>query len=261
MILLFDIGNTSTVAGVYDDGKIIDYFRTPSKDPGDYSIAINSDVVATELRHLIFAQEKRGKKVTAAAICSVVPELTGIYIEMVEKLLRARVWILDHTADLGLRVAVDKPSQAGADRLANAVALKNLYGYPGFVIDLGTSTNFDVVNAEGDYIGGAIAPGVKTSAAELFRRASRLFPVELERPAKAIGTNTTDAVKSGIFYGSLGLIEHISSLIVKELDHPDIKIVATGGFADIFGPHSKYIQHVDPTLTLKGIAIAYERNN
>jgi type III pantothenate kinase len=260
VILLFDIGNTSSMAGLCQDGEIIDYFRTPSKDENGYSISVNSDVVATELRHLLFEQEKKGQQIDGAAICSVVPELTGLYQEMTEKMLGIKAWILDYTVDLGLKVAVDKPSQAGADRLANAVALKNLYGYPGFVIDLGTSTNFDVVSADGDYIGGAIAPGVKTSAAELFRRASRLFPVDLARPSSAIGKNTTDAMRSGIFYGSLGLIEHISSLIVAELGNPDVKIIATGGFADIFAPHSKYIQKVDPTLTLKGIMLAYERN-
>jgi type III pantothenate kinase len=261
MLLIFDIGNTSTMAGLYRDGQIVDHFRTPSKDEDDYTVAVVHDIVEAELRRLVGTGGQKSKQIDGVAICSVVPELTGVFASIIEELLGIKAWVMDHTADLGLQVAVDKPFQAGADRLANAVALKNLYGYPGFVIDLGTSTNFDVVDSAGNYIGGAIAPGVKTSAAELFRRASRLFPVKLSQPEHAIGRNTTDAMKSGIFYGSLGLIDHIASLISAELNHPDLKIVATGGFAEIFAPHSQYIQTVDTTLTLKGTAMAYERNN
>lgn len=194
------------------------------------------------------------------AICSVVPGLTDVYRDIIKKHLGIEAWVLDHNSDLGLKVAVEQPAQAGADRLANAVAAKFLFGCPAVVVDLGTSTNFDVVDQHGDYIGGAIAPGVKTSSLELFRRASRLFPVEIEKPLKAIGRNTEEAMKSGIFYGSLGLIDHILSLIIAELNHPDIKIIATGGYAERFAADSQYIQHVDITLTLKGLAIAYERN-
>jgi type III pantothenate kinase len=261
MLLVFDIGNTSTMAGLYKDGQFIDHFRTPSRDEDDYTVAVIHSVVEAELRRLVGAGDSsESQPITDVAICSVVPELTPVFVGISEELLGVDPWIMDYATELKLKVAVDKPFQAGADRLANAVALKNLYGYPGFVIDLGTSTNFDVVDSDGNYIGGAIAPGVKTSAAELFRRASRLFPVKLARPEHAIGRNTTDAMKSGIFYGSLGLIDHIASLISAELESPDLKIVATGGFADIFAPHSKYIQTIDPMLTLKGTAMAYEWN-
>jgi len=261
MILIFNIGNTSTTAALYHDGKIIDSFGTPSKDENGHSLAVNSDVVAVNLRHRLFALEKTAAKIEGAAICSVVPELTDAYVEMSKKLLKVNTWVLDHQADLGLHVKVTEPAKVGADRLANAVALKKIYGYPGFVVDIGTSTNFDVVNNDGDFIGGAIAPGPKTAAAELFRRASQLYEIDIAKPEHAIGRNTTEAMQSGTFYGALGLIEQISARIVDELNHPDIKIIATGGFAELLGPHSKYIQIVDPTLTLKGIALAYKRNN
>jgi type III pantothenate kinase len=260
MILVFDIGNTSTMVGMSENDKIIESFRMPSKENSDYKISVQSDVVAVKLRHFVFSQEKAGKKIKGAAICSVVPDLTDIYAEMVARLLNLDAWILDHKAELGLKIDVDMPEQAGADRLANAVALKNLYGYPGFVVDLGTSTNFDVVDQNGNYIGGAIAAGVKTSAAELFRRASQLYAVDIKKPEKAIGRNSTDAMRSGIFNGSLGLIDYISSLIIGELDAPDIKVIATGGYAELFAPHSKYIQKSDAELTLKGIAIAFRLN-
>lgn len=262
MILVLDIGNTSTFIGIYNNNEIIEHFRMPSKDDKEYKISVHSDVVAVKLRHFIFSQQKAGRNITGAAICSVVPDLTVIYKELIEKEFNLDAWILDHTADLGLQIDVDLPEQAGPDRLANAVALKNIHGCPGFVIDLGTSTNFDVVDSNGNYIGGAIAPGVKTSSAELFKRASRLHAIDIEKPHKAIGRNTTEAMQSGIFFGSLGLIDHIASLISYELGNGDdkIKIIATGGYAELFAPHSKYIQTVDPILTLRGIVIAYERN-
>lgn len=261
MILVFDIGNTSTMVGLYGEGNVTDHFRMPSKDDKTNSIAVDSDAVAVKLRHFVFSQQKAGNKIDGIAICSVVPELIPVYEQTAGNLLSLKAWVLNSDAELGMEVAVNKPQQVGADRLANAIALKNLYGYPGFAVDLGTSTNFDVVDADGNYIGGAIAPGVKTSSAELFRRASQLYAIEISRPDKAIGKNTTDAMRSGIFYGSLGLIDHISSLIANELSHSEIKVVATGGFAGLFAPHSKYIQKVDPTLTLKGIGMAYEMNN
>jgi type III pantothenate kinase len=261
MILIFDIGNTSTMVGLYENDKIIEHFRMPSKENGEYKISVQSDVVAVKLRHFVFSQEKAGKKIKAAAICSVVPDLTDVYAEMVEKLLGLNAWVLDHNAELGLKIDVDISEQAGADRLANAVGLKNLYGYPGFVIDLGTSTNFDVVDHSGNYIGGAIAPGIKTSAAELFRRATKLYAVDITKPERAIGRNSTDAMRSGIFNGSLGLIDYVSSLIIDELNAPDIKVIATGGYAGLFAPYSRYIQQTDSELTLKGIAMAFRLNH
>ncbi len=263
MILVLDIGNTSTFAGMYDNGEIVESFRMPSKDDKDYKISVNSDVVAVRLRHFLFSHQKAGRKIEGAAVCSVVPELTFIYKEMIDKFIDVDTWVLDHTADLGLKIDVDKPEQAGPDRLANAVAMKNIYGCPGLVIDLGTSTNFDVVDHRGNYIGGSIAPGVKTSSAELFKRASRLFAVDIAKPEKAIGRNTKQAIQSGIFFGSLGLIDHIAGLITEELkavSSDEIRVVATGGYADLFAPHSKHIQTVDQMLTLKGIVMAYERN-
>ena len=261
MIIAVDIGNTSTMVGLYENGHFINQFRTPSKDDKNFTVVVNADMVAPRLQHMITESGVFPEKVEGMAVCSVVPELTAFYLKMSETLTGKPGWELDYRSDLGLGVMVDKPSQVGPDRLANAVAVKNLFGHPAIVVDLGTSTNFDVVNAEGDYIGGAIAPGVKTSSAELFRRASRLFPIELEKPSAAIGKNTTDAMKSGIFYGSLGLIDKLLSMIIAELEHPDIKVIATGGYAELFAPHSQYIQTTDALLTLKGIVMAYERNH
>ncbi|MCP4580431.1 MAG: type III pantothenate kinase [candidate division Zixibacteria bacterium] len=260
MILLFDIGNSSSMIGLADGEQILGHFKIISKGESDYSLDIDMKSVAAQIVMLAADSGKAISAIEDAAVCSVVPELTLKFCDLAKQYFGIDAWVLDHRSDLGLKVQVDEPSQAGPDRLANAVAVKNLHGSPAIVVDLGTSTNFDVVDLHGDYIGGAIAPGVKTSSAELFRRASRLFPVELEKPDKAIGKNSANAMKSGIFYGSLGLIDHITSLIIAELAHTDIKVIATGGYAELFAPHSKYIQSVDPLLTLKGILMAYERN-
>jgi len=260
MILVIDIGNTSTMTGLYDNGEIIAHFKMPSKNEQDLGPITDDQTITDKVKDFIVSNQVVPGQLDSIAICSVVPGLTEFYREILPRRLGIKVWVLDHTVDLGLNIDVDQSAQAGADRLANAVAARFLYGYPAIVVDLGTSTNFDVVNKHGDYVGGAIAPGVKTSSLELFRRASRLFPVEIERPPKAIGRNTEDAVKSGIFYGSLGLIDHILSLIIAELNNPDIKIIATGGYAERFALESRHIQCVDMTLTLKGIALACERN-
>jgi type III pantothenate kinase len=260
MILVIDIGNTSTMTGLYKSGDIIAFFKMSSKNEQNLSLIKDDQVIAAKIKNFTTSNQIKPEQLDGIAICSVVPDLTDVYCDLAKKHFGREAWILDHTVDLGLKVAVDQPAQAGADRLANAVAARYLYGYPAIVVDLGTSTNFDVVNQHGDYIGGAIAPGVKTSSLELFRRASRLFPVEIEKPLKAIGRNTEDAMKSGIFYGSLGLIDHVLSLIIAELNHPDIKIIATGGYAERFASESKYIQCVDMTLTLKGIGLVFEKS-
>jgi type III pantothenate kinase len=260
MILVIDIGNTSVMTGLFNKGEIVAHFKMPSKNEQDLSLIKDDAAIAGKLAAFIKSNQIAPLQLDGIAICSVVPGLTDVYREILEKRLGIDAWVLDHKSKLGLKVAVEQPEQAGADRLANSVAAKFLYGYPVVVVDLGTSTNFDVVDQHGDYIGGAIAPGVKTSSMELFRLASRLFPVEIEKPLRAIGRNTEEAMKSGIFFGSLGLIDHILSLIIAELNQPDIKIIATGGYAELFAADSKYIQSVDITLTLKGIALAYERN-
>lgn len=260
MILVIDIGNTSAMAGLYHNSEIISHFKMPSKNEYDLSLITDGQIIAGKLKEFIASNQAMPRHLDGIAICSVVPQLTELYRDLMLKRFGIEAWILDHTVDLGLKVDVEQPAQAGADRLANAVAARILFGFPAIVVDLGTSTNFDVVDQHGNYIGGAIAPGVKTSSLELFRRASRLFPVEIEKPLKAIGKNTEDAMKSGIFYGSMGLIDHILSLIIAELNQPDIKVIATGGYAERFVSESKYIKYVDMTLTLKGIALAYERN-
>jgi type III pantothenate kinase len=258
MILTFDIGNTTTMAGIFEAEKLTGFGRIVLNI--ETGLAATTDEIGIKVDRFLQIYNKKGVQIEGIAICSVAPDFTALYCEMTEKYLNCKPWILDHRADLGLKIAVDQPKQVGPDRLANAIAAKTIYGSPSIVVDLGTATTFDVIDAKGDYIGGAIAPGVQTSSAELFRKAARLFPVELEKPPKYIGANTADAMKSGIFYGTLGMIDYMVSKIIGELGEDGVKVIATGGYAEKFAPYSEYIQESDAALTLRGIMLAYERN-
>jgi type III pantothenate kinase len=260
MMLAIDIGNTTIMVGMFKDGELTGHFSVTSAIAEETGIFATVDEIGLKITGLIKIHNKKELPISDVAICSVVPDLTQVFCEMARKYLDCQPWLLDHTAKLGLNIKVDQPEQVGPDRLANAVAAKSIYGAPAVVVDLGTATTFDVVNRDGDYIGGAIAPGVLTSSAELFRKAARLFPIQLEKPAKFIGGNTVDSMKSGIFHGTIGMIDYLVTNIIGELKENSAKVIATGGLAGMIAPHSKTIQEVDRGLTLKGIKLAFEMN-
>ena len=261
MILAVDIGNTTTMVGIYEAEKLTGFYHIASKTNRETGLSTTADEIGLKIRQLLQIHHRADVPVEKLVVCSVVPDLIQVYTEMAEKYFKAKTWVLDHESDLGMKIDVDEPAQVGPDRLANAIAVKEVHGSPAIVVDLGTATTFDVVNDNGDYVGGAIAPGILTSSAELFRKASRLFPVQLEKPDRCIGSNTADSMKSGIFYGALGMIDYIVEKIIAELGKKKVKVIATGGYAEMFSLHSKYIQKVDPVLTLTGLILAYKRNN
>lgn len=178
---------------------------------------------------------------------------------MVEDLFKLPTIVLDYGLDLGVEVQVTNPSEAGADRIANALAARERYGAPAIVVDFGTTTNFDVVSPEGNYIGGALAPGVGASIEALASRAAKLYRVPLVRPAAAIGRDTTTAMQSGAVFGYVGLVDGLVDRIRAELGGRATTI-ATGGLARLIAPETDRIQHVDPHLTLHGIRLIWERN-
>ena len=254
MLLAIDIGNTHTVLGIYDEEDLKEYFR----------VASNHALTVDECGILIKQLFGEYDKIKDVIICSVVPPLTPIYEEMSKKFLKADPVMVSSGLLLGIKILYDDPKAVGADRIANAVAVYEIYGGPAIVVDFGTATTFDVISENGEYLGGAIAPGIETSSLNLFQKASQLFKVSLERPKKAIGRNTEESLRSGIIFGAGGQIDEIVKRIRKELSESfqsqkKPKVIATGGLANLIAKESKMIEEVNPTLTLEGLRRIYFR--
>ena len=252
MLLVIDIGNTHTVLGIYDEEELKEYFRVDS----------NHALTVDECGLLVKQLFGEYNKIKDVIICSVVPPLTLIYEEMSEKFLKVDPMVVSSDLPLGIKILYDDPKTVGADRLANAVAVYEIYGGPAIVVDFGTATTFDVISGNGEYLGGAIAPGIETSSLNLFQRASQLFKVSLEKPKKAIGKNTEESLRSGIILGAVGQIDEIVKRIKKELSEnfqsqKKPKVIATGGLANLIAKESKTIEEVNPTLTLEGLRRIY----
>jgi type III pantothenate kinase len=252
MFLAIDIGNTDATIGYFRDHLLRETVRIPSR-------STTIDEIGTMIVEFLEKQHRKETEILEVGISSVVPDLTRLYCSMVRKYLGAEPKILDHYLKLDFRVLYDDPAQLGTDRLANVIAARKLYGYPVLVIDLGTATKYEVIDKNGDYLGGLIAPGIWTGAQALFEKGARLFPVKLEEPEKLIGTNSTGALQSGIFYGFLGQLIYLKDRIGKELGYPDLKVVGTGGYVELFRSFSGLFNEVDPGLTLKGLEIALNR--
>ena len=253
MFLAIDIGNTTTTIGFFEGGKLLGSFRIES------SPAATADECGILMHGLLKFHAGEKKTVRKIGICSVVPALTQIHSSMAEKYFKLSPLWLDHSTRLPFRILYDNPEQVGADRLANVVAARALYGYPAMVVDLGTATTYNVINADGDYAGGLIAPGLGTSASALFNKASRLFPVKIERPDKVIATDTADSIKSGLYYGFIGQMEYLVNLIKGQMKADNVKVIATGGYSDIFIKEEiDMIDYVEPSLTLKGLQILFD---
>jgi len=252
MLLAIDIGNTHTVLGIFHEEKLTEHFRVTS----------NHALTADECGVLVKQLFPDHKKVKDVIICSVVPPLSPIYQEMCKKFLKVDPVLVNWNLPLGIKILYDDPSQVGADRIANAVAAYKIYGGPVIVVDLGTATTFDVISEEGEYLGGAIAPGIETSSLNLFKRAAQLLKVSLERPGQAIGRNTEESLRSGIIFGSVDQIDGMVNRIKDELEtkhriKKKPEVIATGGLAGLIAQESKTIEKVSPTLTLEGLRRIY----
>ncbi|MBI3979620.1 MAG: type III pantothenate kinase [Chloroflexi bacterium] len=251
MLLAIDIGNTNIVIGLFDGRDLVVTWRmeTDTRETADEYGAL----LLTLFGHRRIAVEQ----VQRAVIASVVPPLRTTFTRVCRQYFGVEPLVAESSAIPGVRVRIDNPSEVGVDRVVNALATSRLYGSPAIVIDFGTATTFDVVSAEGDYLGGAIAPGVELGVRALAQFAAQLPSVELVRPPHAIGKNTVQAMQSGAIFGYVGLVEGLVRRMAAELGRQP-RVIATGGLAEVVARETTAIELVDPDLTLRGLQILDE---
>ena len=253
MLLAIDIGNTNITIGVYSGENLGPRWRFAAgqeKMPDEYGALILN----------LF--ERAGistKDIDAIVMASVVPSLKGVFAEACSRHLQRVPMVVNGKSKTGIRIQYEDVGELGADRIVDAAAGYALYGGPACIVDFGTATTFDAVSAEGDYLGGAIAPGIGISADALFQRAAKLPKVDLLRPPTAIGKNTVHSLQSGLMFGYVGLVEGIIARFCAELG-PSTKAIATGGLAEVIAKETKAISIVAPWLTLDGLRIIYDLN-
>jgi len=259
MLLTIDVGNTNTVLGVFSGDEVIEHWRIAT-DP-----TRTADELAVILQGLLGqSTQLKDPDITGIALCSTVPSVLHEMREMLGRYYPdLTAVIVEPGIKTGVPVRTDNPKEVGSDRIMNALAAVHLYGGPAIVVDFGTSTNFDAVSANGEFVGGALAPGIEISVDALSRRAAQLLKVELARPSRVIGKNTVESLQSGIIFGFAGQIEGIARRMAEELapDDPDsVTIIATGGLAPLVIDEVGVIDVYDPWLTLTGLRLVYERN-
>lgn len=254
MLLAIDVGNTQTVIGAYREKELVGHWRvsTDADKTGDELALYYQGFLM--LKGLSFAEFK------AIIISSVVPSATVALEEMTRDYWDFQPLIVGENVQAGINVLMDNPKEVGPDRLVNAVAAFERYGGPSIVVDFGTATTFDAISSEGDYTGGAIAPGIAISTQALFGAAARLSRIDLHRPPAVIGKNTISGLQSGIIFGFAGQVDRIVELMREELE-AEVTVIATGGLADIVISECRTIQIHDPLLTLHGLRLIYERIN
>ncbi len=253
MLLAIDIGNTNVVLGVFDQEKLVENWRVGT------NTQITPDEYAMIFKDLFGFAGLEFRQITGVILSTVVPPLLPVMTEMSRKYFQLAPLVVTHEIKTGITLKYDNPKEVGADRIVNASAAYRLYGGPVIIVDFGTATTFCAVTKRGEYLGGAIAPGIKISAEALFQRASKLPRVELAKPGTVIGSDTISAMQSGIIYGYAGLVDGIVARMKQELSM-DAKVVATGGLAELVAPETKTIQEVRPHLTIEGLRLLYDIN-
>ena len=252
MLLVIDIGNTNTSLGVFEGETLAAHWRLTT------ARSRTVDEWGVHARNLFELAGLDFKAIDAIAIASVVPPLNFTLKRMAEAYFGLTPLFIDHTIDTGVPILYQPASDVGADRIVDAVAAIHKYGAPCIVVDFGTATTFDAINAKGEYLGGVISPGITISSDALFERAAKLPRVEIKRPQKVIGSATVEAIQSGLYHGYAGLVDGILRKMIDELGGK-AQVIATGGLAPLIATGSEFIEKVDETLTLEGLRLVYER--
>ena len=254
MLLVFDVGNTNIVLGLYDGDKMIYHWRAATnelKTADEYAASLG---MMFQLDGVTFAM------VTDIIISSVVPPVNPTLEYLCRRYFHVEPMMVGPGMKTGLNILYDNPRELGADRIVNAVAGITLYGGPLIIIDLGTATTFCAIDEKKRYLGGAVTPGIGISMEALFQRASKLPRIELTPASSVICKNTVSAMQSGIYYGAIGQVDGIVRRMKKEMGYKEIKVIATGGLADLIASQSETIDVIDPLLTLKGLYILFKMN-
>lgn len=253
MLLAIDVGNTQTLAGVYHGRALLHEWRI-STIPG-----ATADELAAHHDQILRLRGGSLGSLDEMVVGSVVPPLSSAYRDLAVRYLDREALVVGPGVRTGVSLAIDNPHEVGADRIANAVAALDRFGGPCIVVDFGTATNFDVVSAAGEYLGGVIAPGVEVSLDALTSRAARLARVDLDAPARIIGKSTVECLRAGIVHGTVAMVDGIVARMKEELG-PEALVVATGGLAGMVARHSVEIDEQEPLLTLEGLRLVHERN-
>ena len=255
MILTLDVGNTNMTGGVFKDDEIVATFRMTTKIPR------TSDEYGMMLFNLLSQNQIDPSDIKDAIICSVVPDVMHSLASAMIKYLDIKPIIVGPDIETGLHIDLPNPRQVGADRIVDAVAAYELYGGPVLVMDYGTATTYDLVNADGVFVGGITAPGIAISAKALWEDAAKLPKIEIAKPEHVIGNDTISSMQSGLVYGQIGQAEYLIKKVKEEAGMENIKVVATGGLGRIISESTDAIDIYDANLTLKGIYLVYKKQN
>jgi type III pantothenate kinase len=253
MLLCIDIGNTNITLGLYQGAQLGPRWRlatTHERMPDEFGV---------QLLGLLGHKNIAPEEVDCGVIASVVPQLTERWVQVCQTYLGCTPLVVDANTNTGVRILIDNPQSVGADRIVDAAAAHQFFGGPACIVDFGTATTFDAVSDQGDYLGGAIAPGIGIAADALAQRTAKLPRVDIAAPPNPIGRNTVHAIQSGLLYGYIGLVEGMVERFRVELG-PEMKIIATGGLAELIAQHTDILEIIAPWLTLDGLRLIYELN-